>query len=415
VWGFTNGPAGTSTATYPLMRVNPSTDAQVFSYALTSRYYVGTTEYERAFNNYTWNSLAFDSGGGVYAASSNASRPGEAINSAARASFYTRGRTSNDLTSENTTLQASKRQFESNYDGTLHNVFRVQNLDLAVTGAGTDLDRALMHMVYYDENQRQVKFRYGSIGSTANTITLSTLGYNNGDTFTNAAPGSYPNYHVVAGPASSGPYVAVGVVPAGQPGAGTAVVAWYDTTSQSLKISYNTIPSSVLPGDVAQWGTNVRTVDSGFAGQHVDLAIDGDGGIHLAYYSSAAGDLKYAYYSGYQDAVADIVVVDSFLSVGSNLMIQVYDDGTNIVPYISYYFGSFIDTRHCLRLAYRNFTAGALGDGTSLDRFTGKWEVSSVPVANVPKNFVVSVGMLSTGVPVLGYGTSANLETARKY
>ncbi len=412
VWGFANGPAGTGTATYPLMRVNPSNDNLVFSYAVTSSFYVNGTRYERAFNNYTWNTLAFDSSGGVYAASSNASRPGEDIDTAARASFYTRNRTSNNLTSENTTLQASKRQFESNYDGSLHNTFRTQNLDLAVTGAGTDANRALVHMVYYDENQRQVKFRYGSIGTTANTISPSTLGYNQGDTFADAAPGSAPGSHVVAGSTSSGPYVAVGVVPAGQPGAGTAVVAWYDTTSQSLKISYNTNPSGAT---AAQWGTNVRTVDSGFAGQHVDLAIDGDGGIHLAYYSSAAGDLKYAYYSDYLDAAADIVVVDSFLSVGSNLMIQVYDDGTNIIPYISYYFGSFIDTRHCLRLAWRNFAAGALGDGTSLDRFTGKWEVSSVPVANVPKNFVVSVGMLSTGVPVLGFATSANLETARKY
>jgi hypothetical protein len=412
VWGFANGPAGTSTATYPLMRVNPSTDEQVFSYALTSHFYVGTTQYERAFNNYTWNTLAFDSSGGVYAASSNASRPGEAINSAARASFYTRGRTSNDNTSENTTLQNTKRQFESNYDGTLHNTFRVQNLDLAVTGAGTNANRALVHLVYYDENQRQVKFRYGSIGTTATTINPCTLGYNQGDTFTNSAPGSAPDYHVVADSATSGPYVAVDVVPAGQPGAGTAVVAWYDTTSQSLKISYNTNPSGATQ---AQWAANARSVDSGFAGQFVDLAIDVAGGIHLAYYSSAAGDLKYAYFSDYQDATPDIVVVDSFLSVGSNLMIQAYDDGTNIIPYISYYFGSFVDTRHSLRLAWRNFAAGPLGDGTSLDRFTGKWEVSSIPVANVPKNYVVSVGMLSTGVPVLGFATSANLETGRRY
>jgi hypothetical protein len=416
VWGFTNGPAGSSTATYPIMRVNPANNNRVFSYALTSSFYVGTagstTQYERAFNNYTWNTLAFDSSGGVYAASSNASRPGEAINSAARASFYTRGRTSNDNTSENTTLQNTKRQFESNYDGTLHNVFRVQNLDLAVSGAGIDANPAKAHLVYYDENQRQVKFRYGSIGTTATTINPSTLGYNLGDTFTNAAPGSAPNYHVVAGSTTSGPYVAVGVVPAGQPGAGTAVVAWYDTTSQSLKISYNTNPSGATE---AQWGTNVRTVDSGFAGQYVDLAVDNTGGIHLAYYSSAAGDLKYAYFSDYLDATPDIAVVDTFLSVGSNLMIQVYDDGTNIIPYISYYFGSFVDTRHCLRLAYRNFAAGALGDGASLDRFTGKWEVSSVPVANVPKNYVVSMGLLSTGVPVLGFATSANLETAQRF
>jgi len=122
------------------------------------------------------------------AAPSNASRPGEAINTAARASFYTRGRTSNDNTSENTTLQNTKRQFESNYDGTLHNTFRVQNLDLAVTGAGTDANPAKAHLLYYDENQRQVKFRYGSIGTTGTTINPSTLGYNQGDTFTNVAP-----------------------------------------------------------------------------------------------------------------------------------------------------------------------------------------------------------------------------------
>ena len=413
MWGFTNGPAGTSTATYPIMRVNPSNDNPVFSYAVTSSFFVNGTRYERAFNNYTWNTLAFDSSGGVYAASSNASRPGEDIDNAARASFYTRGRTSNNNTSENTTLQASKRQFESNYDGTLHNTFRVQNLDLAVTGAGIDANRALVHMVYYDENQRQVKFRYGSIGTTANTI--SPL-----------HPGLQPGGHLYQRRAGLRAELSRGGRP-GQLGAlrrrgrGARRAAGRRHGRGGLVRHHQPEPEDLVQhepfrGDPRPSGaTNVRTVDTGFAGQHVDMAIDGDGGMHLAYYSSAAGDLKYAYFSDYLDATPDTVVVDSFLSVGSNLMIQVYDDGTNIIPYISYYFGSFIDTRHCLRLAWRNFAAGALGDGTSLDRFTDKWEVSSVPVANVPKNFVVSVGMLSTGVPVLGFATSANLETARKY
>ncbi|MFP3041479.1 Ig-like domain-containing protein [Treponema primitia] len=189
------------------------------------------------------------------------------------------------------------------------------------------------------------------------------------------------------------PHVAIGVVKAGSND--VALLAWYDSAGRNLVFSYNTNPAG---NSVSQWQANARPIDEG-GGTDVSMAVDSDGGIHLAYYSSDGADLKYAYIPAYNQAsAAQTVAVDSYLSVGTRTTIAVGKDAAgNQVPYISYYTSAGTGTTMSARYAYRTDFAtgtGLIPSGTDAsDMFTGKWEISVVPTANVPSDYKISVGV----------------------
>ncbi|WP_026043418.1 Ig-like domain-containing protein [Treponema primitia] len=189
------------------------------------------------------------------------------------------------------------------------------------------------------------------------------------------------------------PHVAIGVVKAGSND--VALLAWYDSAGRNLVFSYNTNPAG---SSASQWQANARPIDEG-GGTDVSMAVDSDGGIHLAYYSSDGADLKYAYIPAYNmAAAAQTVAVDSYLSVGTRTTIAVgKDTAGNQVPYISYYTSAGTGTTMSARYAYRtDFTTGTglIPSGTDAeDMFTGKWEISAVPTANVPSDYKISVGV----------------------
>jgi hypothetical protein len=128
------------------------------------------------------------------------------------------------------------------------------------------------------------------------------------------------------------------------------------------------------------------------------MAVDSDGGIHLAYYSNVGANLKYAYIPAYtQGNAAQTVDVDSYLSVGTQTSIAVGKNAEgNQVPYISYYSSAGMGTTMSVRYAYRtDFSTGTIvpPGADESDRYTGKWEVSVVPSANVPSNYKINVGV----------------------
>ena len=418
VWDF-ELIAGTRDATFPVMRVTPGGNIG-FSYSLANRLFLtlnnGTRQqFERAYNTYNWTNIFYDSSGNVYGVSSNASRVGDNFGSGARASFHSRLTNTNDaLTDNHRNFVERRRNLESNWyqgGGGIPNQYdatRTQSFDMKVYGAGTDGDMARVYLVYFDNIMQQVKFRYATIGAAADGITGSIQNFYTGGGPTYQVTGSAPGAHEIGATAISQP--AVGVVEYGAH-AGTAVVAWYDTNTLSLRYSHNPSPLSTAPAAQAAWTNNTRTLDS-FAGQEISIATDTNGGIHIAYNQASTGQLKYAYLAT-PAAVPQIVTVDSYLSVGTNLMIQVRQEGGRQVPYISYYFGSLGGTRNSLKLAYLVSDPPA-GHGAINDRYTGNWEVLSIPTANVPKNHTVSIGFQG-GQPVLGYATAEGLEIARRY
>jgi hypothetical protein len=181
--------------------------------------------------------------------------------------------------------------------------------------------------------------------------------------------------------------------------------------------SWNADPSSSGGNSEAQWQTNAVVLDPDFSGWFVDVAVDGADAIHIAYYNSANGDLRYVSIPTYNGAPSTPKTVDSFLSTGSNITVMTKLVGGNWVPYISYYMGALTATKNSLRMAYRTNFAG-LNDGSDAnDKYTGDWEVTSIPASNIPKDYTVSVGFKDLGAaplqPIIGYATEVNLETAQ--
>lgn len=165
-----------------------------------------------------------------------------------------------------------------------------------------------------------------------------------------------------------------------------AIVSWYDEKERNLIMAYNTDPTTST-----NW--TYKQIDSD-AGLNVKTAVDGEGGIHFAYYKSTGSDLKYAYLSSYDASTPEIVTVDSFGAVGAKCTIDVAKVGDNYVPYISYQNNGYLGTQAAAKVAYRkDFTSSTYEGSDASDYFTGKWEISVVPTNNIPNDDLINVGL----------------------
>ncbi len=364
-------------------------------------------QYDQTYNSFHHTIVGYDLSGNIYGASSNTDRISNTVNGATSYTFYSRtpgnNATGNTAGYSNGT---NKRRLELAYNGStgVYDINRVEFPDMSIHGSGTDADPAEVCMIYYDANSvnDEVKFRYGEIGNNADTISGSL-----GNNLSNNNPGSATGFQVIADSTSTypgGEFVAVDAT-----STGVAVVAWYDSHNRRLIYSYNTNPSGASE---AQWQSNAQVIDDDFAGWYVDVAVDGADGVHIAYYNSSSGDLKYAYLSSY-DAATEPVVVDSYLSTGTQLTIDTRLEGANYVPYISYYQPSFNSTTNSIRVAWQT-DFSSLSDGATNDFFTGKWEIMTLPTNNIPVDGRVGLGVPTSGTYAdsiyLGYYTDVSFE-----
>jgi hypothetical protein len=88
------------------------------------------------------------------------------------------------------------------------------------------------------------------------------------------------------------------------------------------------------------------------------------------------------------------VRVDTYLAAGTKIMLNVRKEGINNVPYITYFHGSFAETRNSIRTAWQKKFPYANGTDER-DMFTGAWEVMTVPAQNVP----IATEMICNGIP----------------
>lgn len=229
-------------------------------------------------------------------------------------------------------------------------------------------------------------------------VVKNTKSFVNGSSFydfdTTNAPYSYRNsaVNIVAGdgtPKGAGEYVSLGVVPGTTAADDVVVITWYDTNARTLYYSYNTTPLTNRSGIVNQFGANdgwftpvpvFEGKDYDYAGEYCKIAVDKNGGIHIAAYDPVNLDLVYAYASNYSSGF-ETCVVDSNGVVGSNLTLDVaLDDNNKAVPFIGYYATS------CIKPKYARFVGSSLSgtiDGSKNDEVTGKWEISVVPTDRV--------------------------------
>lgn len=301
------------------------------------------------------------------------------------------------------------------------NLYRITSpVMVAVPASETEVT---VYMAYADTTTHQIRFRKGRVNPTGtpgtgtylySTATKDSLrdiisddysGANQGSTSVPSQPADSPRLnrtnqqriHVVANSGATlsdgtagaalystkttygaGEYVALGVT-----SKGVVVLAWHDEESDRLIFTYNTeidtgdndsTYKSMAGGDgAADWQKNAVVLDEG-CGQYVQMVVDSDDHIHLAYYSDTTGDLKYAYISSYTAAgSAQKAVVDSYLDVGEHCTLNVAKNGDNQVPFIGYY------SSKCAKQAYRvDFTEGHEAGAVS-DKFTGYWNISYVP------------------------------------
>ncbi len=434
VWRF-NTVVSNNAVRYPSMRVGTNAGQTVgFVYdsgAQHVRMNLGGSDYQvdQSYTQWYDTAVAVDSNGYIYGASQNGDSGGEGayytgadqdMNTSgggwANFMFYAWNTSaapgSNSTANYAAYARGSKKvALENAYNGSTFNSNRVQQPKIAVGSSG-------VYTTYYDSTYNQLRFRWGSVTGTYPTPSFggALLNHNN------ANNGSGANYQVIAGSGATGTSAALGTTNVSRVGkysavgvtsGGVAVVAWYDSDSQSLLYSYNAAPTSTA--NAANWGTNTIAIDASFAGWYVDLAVDGANGVHIAYYNSSSGDLKYAYLPTYSSA-PQVCTVDSYLSTGTNISIALHNDGTHQVPYISYYMGAFTQTKFSVRTAWRTDFSGAAPDGAADDVYTGAWEVMTVPTAGVPLEYRIGVGIKENGAsvdsPILGYGTSTGLETA---
>ena len=428
-----------------------------------------STDLEICYNKYHNTNVAFDSSGNFYGVATNTDRVGTSRTDATSFTFFSRalGKTmestngnypagqnntyvgSNNTTRANYYDGSNKRRLElSQYGGDngTYNVNRVQRPKMIVTGAGTATNSAKVYMAYYDASADNVKFRYGTVtgDESLNQIdngrwadprytytrnSKMTGGLENDLTGNSVTDSSAANYHLIADTADATKFKAGAYTAVGYTSDGKAIVAWYDAKARRIVYSYNNSPGTAISTMTNNtWQTNAVYLDEAYTGWYVDLVVDSGDHVHIAYYNSKSGDLKYVYIPTYNAVTKDangnltggatVVTVDSYLSVGTNITINVRDEGTGTeakkVPYIYYYNTSNNQTMNSVKVAWQN--EKTLRDGAINDKFTGAWESMTIPTENIPVDATVCGGVPTSGTykdtVVLGYMSDAYYEKA---
>lgn len=282
---------------------------------------------------------------------------------------------------------------------------------------GTD---ALSHAYYgvYDSINDQILFRYFRVGTNQNSVGGGAAGnasrindsgtalyVNNQDLVQRNQNNTWPTYTDVAtnntrigqnnnsGNTNAAQTIVTGAgehVAVDGTSGGVAVIAYYRTSDNALVYQYNTAPTA------STWSTPL-VLDSNIGAEFIDLVVDAADRVHIAYYDSFNGDVKYALIDTYDATSSTPAKIDSYLSVGSKLSLSV--NSAN-VPYIAY--------RGVGNTAKIAWLAGTLGDGVdAVDKFNQAWEVQVLPhriIDSDSNRFNVGVG--TDGRAVVGYSNA---------
>lgn len=375
------------------------------------------TRFGTNFGGFNHNTFAFDKNGYTYGAAQCPDTSGQAGMSA-NFQFFSRG--VSDESSDYHGLNfnyfnvTNGRRIEntSYYKNSIvyTDENRVQNPEMATYVSDST---SYVYLAYYDHGLDMIKFRVGSVGSSANSIGLGLQDLdkftsnkhsendankicdsnkNLKDSLDSTYEGDQGNaYKYVTKIANRGasPYVAVGALPTD----GTAVVVWYDKNEQALKMKSAAFSS--VKSESVSW-TGPSTIST-IGGKYVSMATDEAGGIHLAYLSNSGANLYYTYMSSVS-ATPVTMLVDAYQDVGDRCMITVGRESTSKpwIPYISYKSNYASHTK----IAYPVFASDAssstlpsagIVDGT--EKYAGAWNVSLVPDTNLSIDDTVSVGV----------------------
>ena len=375
------------------------------------------------FGGFTSNTFTFDSKGQTYGVAMCPDTSGKA-GIAANLQFFSRATGSNE-TSDSVDL-------DFNYKN-VNNARRIENIcyyqggyydnDGVYQGGEikTDEERiqvpamasyvsgetSYVYLAYYDHGLDQVKFRIGSVGSTANDIGLGLQDLNKlttglggskddgkigvacdvfdstSESYIGDKGNAYKNVKVISSGNEASADVAVAAL-----NDGTAVVAYY--TGKELKIQYASF-SSINSNNAssAMWTTKSVSTKGG---KNVAMVADAAGGLHFAYSSNSGADLYYTYMSSFT-ATPVTMLVDSYDNVGSYCTIDVgrTSESSQWIPYITYKRDA---SEVALKMAYPIVNVSTEKPGaSSAGFFTGNWDICTIPSANNSTNDLVNVGL----------------------
>uniref|UniRef100_UPI001267CB12 hypothetical protein n=1 Tax=Treponema pedis TaxID=409322 RepID=UPI001267CB12 len=179
----------------------------------------------------------------------------------------------------------------------------------------------------------------------------------------------------------------------------------------------------------SEWQSHAVVIDGG-APLYVDITLDSDDGLHIGYYSSGLGGVKYAYLSGDkvkgnskpQSSDFKIAKVDTYMNPGTFLKIGVRKETVESVqrqvPYISYYHNGFYGSANAARIAWLKdgIKNGAVAEGIENNKFTGNWVVMTVPASSGIRQYTICQGVPLSGTYandiIAAYFTNKNYEMA---
>ena len=143
--------------------------------------------------------------------------------------------------------------------------------------------------------------------------------------------------------------------------------------------------------DTTYWGTPQKIFTG--IGKYATVKAGPDGSVHIACFDNSNGALKYAYLSSYTSTTPKTATIDGYQIVGSNISIDIVKEGTNYIPYLSYYMGSLEIAKYAKLVDASRLTGTESLDGCdSDDRYTGVWEVSFIPTANAVNDDNTNIG-----------------------
>lgn len=389
----------------PVMKINPKNDEVGFAFVngplyfsmggsvteksrtthYSYRYWMGSYDFFTSVG-FTYDNLGYSygvaAGGDI---NSNAADKFQLMSS--RWGLADRGQSGSYGSTNSLRLESIGQKGDSAGNNDTTNYFdkqRIKSPALATTVNGQTTN---LYLAYYDAMNDEIRFK---AGSTASTTKQNFGSFSDYDTEQPPYPYRHGKVSMIAGSKTgrpAGEYISLGAIKgAGTNGADVVVVVWYGS-DRKLHYSYTT--SSPMGRDDqingAGW-SNPITVFSGDmenAGEYCKVAVDNNGGIHIAAYDPVNLDLCYAYLDSYNGSSFETCVVDSNGVTGSNLTLDVAKDEDsedgNWIPYIGYYATSCIKPKY----AYKVDTSSTAPAGSADDMFTQAWECMVVPTSSV--------------------------------
>ncbi len=276
-------------------------------------------------------------------------------------------------------------------------------------------DDTYVYLAYYDDVNGQIRFRWGNTsnatssngyGYTFNQFADQTVyGVNSNSVFESKAdyysvPASSTVKYDGTNTAYAGEYVSIAVIPGSTYAEDVVVMTWYDATESCWWYSYKKNPCN--DNDMSSthsdgyWSKPIMLMDD--AGEYCKIAVDANGGVHMAAYDIGNADLVYAYLPTYSSTSPKLSVVDSYSQSGTNITLDVgltkVDSTTYAVPHIGYYSAATSKAKVAsLSGVITQEYSDDIPDGTESDYFTGKWEVSTLPTTSRLRNDYINVGL----------------------